>query len=120
MKNRRPIIPRLAREKVEKRHANGLRQVATYYLDRKLVGHRSWDEQGNITVEYAIRNDLKHGPFTRYYSDGAIWATQFVGGKEHGISRQYDQKGKLFGWYRMNHGTGVDLWYTAAGELSEE
>jgi len=121
MKNARQIIPPEAREKIVKRHEKGFKQVALYYLDRKLVGHRSWDDQGNLAIEYAIRDNLKHGPFRGYHSNGiASWVTTFVDGKEHGISRQYDQTGKLIGTYRMRYGTGVDLWYSAPGELSEE
>jgi len=121
MKQARPIIPPKAREKVVKRHETGFKQVALYYLDRKLIGHRSWDDQGRLAVEYAIRNNLMHGPFRGYHSNGTLsWVTQFVDGKEHGMSRQYDQNGNLIGTYRMKHGTGVDLWYSAPGELSEE
>lgn len=121
MKHARPIIPEKAREKVVRRHKKGFRQVALYYLDRKLVGHRSWDNDGNLVVEYAIHNNLRHGPFISYHANGRVsWVTRFVNGKEHGVSRQYDRNGNLIGTYKMRHGTGVDLWYTAPGELSEE
>jgi antitoxin component YwqK of YwqJK toxin-antitoxin module len=121
MKKTRPIIPRNAREKVVKRHTSGLKHVALYHLNRKLVGHRSWDDEGNISIEYAIRNNKQHGPFRDYHSNGVVcWATRFVDGKEHGISRQYDWDGSVIGSYRMRHGTGVDLWYRSRGELSEE
>src|SRR5262249_40094275 len=121
MKNTRQVIPPKARERVVRRHETGFKQVATYYLNRKLVGHRSWDDEGNLAVEYAIRNNVKHGLFRSYHSNGvANRVTTFVEGKEHGTSRQYDETGKLIGTYRMRYGTGVDLWYIAPGELSEE
>ena len=121
MQKDRRIIPPKARQKVVRRYGNGSKQVALYYVNRKLVGHRSWDEQGNLAVEYAIRDNLKHGPFRCYEPNGVVyWATTFVDGKKHGISRQYDEAGELIGTYRMRHGTGADLWYHAPGELSEE
>ena len=121
MKTARRIIPQNAREKVVKRHDKGFKQVALYYASRKLVGHRSWDNEGHLAQEYAIRNNEKHGVFVSYWPNGiANWVTHYVDGKEHGISRQYDYKGKLIGKYRMRHGTGVDLWFDAPGELSEE
>jgi antitoxin component YwqK of YwqJK toxin-antitoxin module len=121
MTNTLAIIPPKAREKVVKRHSNGMKAVTLYYVNRKLVAHRSWNLLGNLAVEYSIRDNVKHGPFRRYHDNGAVsWATQFVRGKEHGVSRQYDENGGPIGTYRMTHGTGVDLWYTAPGELSEE
>jgi hypothetical protein len=121
MKSIREVIPSEAREKVVKRYGNGLKQVSLYYLDRKLIGHRSWDDEGNLAVEYAIRKKVKHGLFKSYHPNGAAsWVTNFVDGKEHGTSRQYDETGKLIGTYRMRYGTGVDLWYLSSGVLSEE
>jgi antitoxin component YwqK of YwqJK toxin-antitoxin module len=121
MRTSRSIIPSGAREKIISRDDKGCKQVALYYKNGTLIGHRNWDEDGRLAIEYAIRNDVKHGPFAQYHPNGQVsWATRFVDEKEHGISRQYDEKGKLIGTYRMRHGTGVDLWYTAPGELSEE
>jgi antitoxin component YwqK of YwqJK toxin-antitoxin module len=117
----RSIIPPHAREKVVKRYGNGVKQVALYYVDRKLAGHRTFDDQGRVAVQYAIRHKVRHGPFRHYHSNGVVsWATNFVEGKEHGISRQYDEHGHLIGSYRMRHGTGADLWYVSQGHLSEE
>lgn len=121
MKHPPRVIPRNAREKIVQRHEKGFKQVALYYVNRKLIGHRSWDNEGHLAQEYAIRNNEKHGVFVSYWPNGIVsWVTHYVDGKEHGVSRQFDWKGELIGTYRMRHGTGVDLWFTAPGELSEE
>ncbi len=38
-------------------------------------------------------------------------ATPYRNGVEHGIARQWNEAGRLIGWYRMHHGTGIDLWW---------
>lgn len=115
------IIPIDAREKIISRHQNGRKAVANYYLKRKRIGYRCWDEEGRLQLEYGIRNEVMHGPFRSFHENGLVnWETQYIAGKEQGVSRQYDERGVLIGTYNMHHGTGVDLWFTAPGELSEE
>jgi antitoxin component YwqK of YwqJK toxin-antitoxin module len=117
----RQIIPTDARERIVSRHRNRRKAAANYYLNRKKVGYRAWDKEGRLQLEYAIRDERMHGPFRSFHENGLIdWETQYVAGKEHGRSRQFDKTGVLIGTYRMHHGTGIDLWFIAAGKLSEE
>jgi antitoxin component YwqK of YwqJK toxin-antitoxin module len=72
-------------------------------------------------IEGTLRDGALHGPWRRYYPDGQLLhETAYVVGKEHGTARQYDESGNLIGSYQMDHGTGLDLWYSAAGVLAEE
>ena len=118
---RRPIIPKAAVERIVRRHGNGSKADADYYLRRKKVGRRCWDHEGRLEMEYGLNNGLMHGPFRVFHENGAVLhETRYVAGREHGLSRQYDEHGVPIGTYKMNHGTGVDLWFIALGELSEE
>jgi hypothetical protein len=38
-------------------------------------------------------------------------ATPYARGFEHGVARQWGDDGRLLGTYRMNRGTGIDLWW---------
>ena len=121
MRNHPPVIPATAREKVVKRDADGRKTQSDYFLKGEKVGYRCWDNDGTLTIEAAWRNGRLHGPFLAFHENGAVrWATRYVAGQEHGISRQFDKNGKLIGKYRMNHGTGLDLYFYDNGKLSEE
>lgn len=62
-----------------------------------------------------------HGYARSYYAPGVLQEQQFyVNGVEHGLSTQYTDDGKLLGAYLMDMGTGVDLWYSPDGTMSEE
>jgi hypothetical protein len=39
-----------------------------------------------------------------------------VEGLEHGTARQWAEDGTLVGTYEMDHGSGLDLWWTSASE----
>ena len=74
-----------------------------------------------MSIEAGWRNGRLHGPFLAFHENGVVrWATHYVAGREHGVSRQFDENGKLIGTYKMNHGTGVDLYFYNSGKLSEE
>lgn len=38
-------------------------------------------------------------------------ATPFVNGIQHGVARQWDDRGRIVGTYKMVRGTGIDLWW---------
>ena len=107
----KPVIPLNARGVIRERHLNGLPRIIEYWRRKQIVGRQQCWDDGSVCLEYAIRNGKMHGP-SRYLARGKLqFETHYVNGKEHGIAKQYDEKGRQFGGYRMNHGTGLDLWY---------
>jgi hypothetical protein len=121
MRKHPAVIPPTAREKVVKRDVDGRKVQSDYFLNGKKVGYRCWDNEGKLAIEAAMRNGRMHGPFRGFHGNGAVsWTTHYVAGLEHGVSKQFDENGNVIGTYRMKHGTGVDLWFSDIGELSEE
>jgi antitoxin component YwqK of YwqJK toxin-antitoxin module len=101
--------------------ASGAKKSAYYYDGGQKVGYRYWDEDGHLSIEYHIKHDKKHGSFRTWHDNGTLeHETAYFEGKEHGISTQYDRDGRSIGTYEMKFGTGVDLWYYAAGIIAEE
>ena len=125
-RNWKLVIPPGSREVIRAKHsAGGAKQRADYYVGKRLVGRREWNSAGTLVMEHGIRNGKTYG-LARYWHDNGQLSQEapYANGKEQGVARQYDDRGKLVGTYRMNHGTGLDLWYcdTAPqrGQLSEE
>ena len=120
MKQRiRSVIPRTAKE-VE-RKVSGTGRAADYFVRGKLVGRRHWDSRGELSGELSFRNKRAHGIWRRWHSNGQLmWQTRYENGYEHGVARQWNEKGELIGSYRMNMGTGVDLWWDSSGKLLAE
>jgi hypothetical protein len=83
---------------------------------------RWFDEGGCCLSEWEVDAALRrHGASREFDSSGQLThLTHYVHGLENGTSYQYGERGELIGIYRMNGGTGVDLWYSARGVLSEE
>ncbi|BDA69972.1 hypothetical protein CAL7716_041380 [Calothrix sp. PCC 7716] len=114
------LIPLDAIEKVIKYSINGEKESAHYYLDDEKIAYRAWHEN-QVCMEYSIKNEKMHGLFRTWHENGNLCELGFyIDGKEHGITKQYDDDGNLIGSYEMNHGTGVDLWYSAKSIISEE
>lgn len=116
------LVPAGTERIVETAHQDErvLRSVR-YEVGGTSVARRIYDERGGLELEYALRDDKAHGPWRRYYPDGQLLQVgHYVEGKEHGVARQYDESGALIGSHEMVHGTGLDLWYSAAGVLAEE
>lgn len=115
------LIPDAAREVIQKTFEDGAKWTAYYELDGERIGFRSWDEDGNLDMEYQMRDGIMHGSFRTYWDNGLISEVAiYIHGKEHGVSKQYDHTGALIGSYTMNHGTGIDLWFERKGVLAEE
>jgi antitoxin component YwqK of YwqJK toxin-antitoxin module len=117
-------IPARAKEFVLKRYPGGLHKQTEYVIRGKVIGSRWWYFNGALEVEEQIERGKKHGLYREYHPNGILaHETCYVNGKEHGVSKQYDETGRLIGTYRMNHGTGIDSWYSSHNgriHLSEE
>src|SRR5229473_2854321 len=124
-KRYRSQIPANAREKVVERYEDGAPSITEYYLGRKLVGVRHWDDLeygGDVIWDVPFRNGVKEGLELTFYGEGRIASVEpYVGGVVHGTAKQYAADGRLLGTYRLVRGTGVDLWRNCiTGRLQEE
>jgi hypothetical protein len=85
-------------------------------IDGKVVGWRSYDSEGRLVTETALKDGKKHGRQIFWNEDGTIdFVEPFFEGKVHGTAKQY-QEGKLIGTYKMVHGTGYDVWRGDRGD----
>jgi antitoxin component YwqK of YwqJK toxin-antitoxin module len=108
----RSSIPKSAQERVVSWHPNGTKSGAEYLVDGKVVGARWFDAEGNLLDDRGFRDGKKHGTAYRIEVPGHVTsATPYSNGVEHGVARQWSHDGRLLGTYRMNHGTGIDLWW---------
>src|SRR5689334_5668469 len=83
-------IPSEAVEVIEERYPHGGKKSASYFLDDEKVGHREWDEDGQLEYEYAERGGVKHGREYRFYANGQpLDEDNYRDGKLHGVGRQW-------------------------------
>ena len=105
-------IPEQAREKITQKHGNGSKKQAEYYVGKENVGLRTFYPCGALEGEYSFRNGVKHGWEYRWDSPNELLsATSYENGLEHGTAYQWDGDGPSIGSYKMEHGTGIDLWW---------
>jgi hypothetical protein len=108
----RSSIPTRARARVVHRHPSGAPERVEYLVGRSIVGGRLFDTEGELQLDYGIRRGRRHGKEYRLDLPGKLLsATAYRNGLEHGVARQWSDDGRLIGTYRMNNGTGVDLWW---------
>jgi hypothetical protein len=80
-------------------------------LNRILVGQRVYHLKGTLVLETPIKDGLKHGREFTWDEDGKLLLIEpYVKGKIHGRAEQYGKDDKVIGTYRLNHGTGFDIW----------
>jgi hypothetical protein len=86
-------------------------------LDGQVVGQRAYDHDGRLMIETPLKDGKKHGREYTWREDGTLLSVEpYAGGKIHGLAKQYGQKGKVIGTYRMKHGTGLDVWRQEVGD----
>jgi len=107
-------IPNGSEELITDRYASGAKQHADYLAQGERIGWREFYEGGSRMIESPLRNGRQHGQMLEWYESGQLSsATTYVDGREHGTARQWADDGTLVGSYEMDHGTGLDLWWTA-------
>lgn len=115
------MIPEEAFETIQEFWSEEIPKSALYKVQGEKVGYRYWDETGQLTMEYTLKNNQMHGLFRTWHSNGVLCEeSYYLEGKEHGVAKQFNAHGELIGTYQMNYGTGVDLWYQEKGILAEE
>lgn len=107
-------IPADAKPRIVERYDDGRKRCVQYFVNRKLVGERTYDEEGYLYLERPYKDGMIHGVEYWWYFDGVLTsAAPYKDGKPHGVAKQWSQSGKLIGTYKMVHGTGIDLWWTS-------
>jgi hypothetical protein len=108
----RSSIPSTARARVVSRYKSGAPCLVEYVRSGKVVGYRCFSEEGAVEQDVGLRDGLRHGTTWRLDRPGVpTSATPYRHGLQHGLARQWNEQGRLIGWYRMHRGTGVDLWW---------
>jgi hypothetical protein len=99
------------RGKVIQRHPNGQKSMVEYRLTRRRTAVRMFDPEGELAGEWTTQDGQFHGMrYDFYWLKHPIFAQPWVKGVRHGVSYQWDDDGTLLGTFRMNRGTGIDLW----------
>ena len=113
------VIPADGEEVFIEATANGERSYACV-LHGHTVGYRLRDAAGRLVIERAVKDGVQHGGERHWGSDGHLeFETSYVNGLEHGLAQQWC-KGLVVGSYRLEYGTGVDLWRHCTAALAEE
>lgn len=108
----RSSIPSAAQPRAVGRHEAGTPRIVEYVLNGKVVGCRYLSEGGEVELDVGLRDGRRHGTTWRLDYPGVVTsATPYRHGVQHGLARQWNDQGRLIGWYRMHRGTGVDLWW---------
>ena len=118
----RSSIPKRAREVVCERHENGAKKETIYRVGKQIVGRRLWYENGEVDIEYGLREGVKHGTEFHFDESGTLTFMEPVrNGKIHGTACQWSQTdGRLLITYTLRHGVGLDLWCHDDGRLAEQ
>jgi len=82
---------------------------------------RDYYRNGQVRQEVPLRNGHKHGVIRTWHKNGVLASEEpFEDDLPHGICRQWDESGRLFGRYRMIHGTGLQRAWHDNGQLQAE
>lgn len=111
-------IPKSARERLLTTHPEGQKCQVEYVLGGKVVGVRYFLREGTPEIEYGLQGGRLHGMRYDFMGGHLLSAEPYVNGLVHGVARQWSQEGRLLGAYRMNQGTGIDLWRSQRGDGS--
>jgi hypothetical protein len=105
-------IPLEAAAKPAGKYRGGQPKRIDYYLDRQMVGRRTYNHNGDLAMECSFHNGKRHGWAYRWDVPGKLLsATHYENDVEHGTAYQWADDGSLLGSYTMEHGTGTDLWW---------
>src|SRR6266849_4842311 len=113
------VIPADAEDVFVEATTNG-EQRYDCVLHGQIVGYRLRDAAGRLVIERAVKDGVRHGRERHWGSEGHLeFETTYVNGLEHGVAQQWC-KGRVVGSYRLEYGTGVDLWRHCTAALAEE
>ncbi len=100
-------IPKTAKEVSRK----GQDRVYDCLHEGKVVGRRWRNADGSLDMEVGLKEGRQHGYLLRWWENGTLLsAMPYQNGLEHGTARQWTPDGELSLTYKMQRGTGADLW----------
>lgn len=77
----------------------------------EVVGIRVYSGDKVLLRETPLKVGKKHGTEYTFYDSGQLeLAEPYADGEIHGTAYQYSETGRLMGTYKMEHGTGYDIW----------
>src|SRR5256885_12992012 len=86
-------IPADAVEGVIDTYETGGKMRTKYLVDGEEVGWRFWMPDGELGMEWEMRNGMRHGRF-KSWNEGKLFEEGFyLDDKEHGEHKQYDANG---------------------------
>lgn len=115
-------LPSAARERVVARFSSGAKSRSQLHHDKKLIAEVLWEDDGIPAWGWRLKNGEKHGPSVEYWHNGQVaFIEPYVAGRVHGVTRHFDEQGRLLLESRYVRGSGVDLWCDLHNRtLSEE
>lgn len=95
--------------------------MAEYRVGERVAARVYWHDSGAIEWEVHFDEQGKmHGREREEHPDGRRkYEARWIHGLQHGLQRQWDERGRLLGQTRFVRGTGVDLWWDR-GRLTEQ
>jgi antitoxin component YwqK of YwqJK toxin-antitoxin module len=107
-------IPQNAIEKLVAENKTNLSQghrVVDCFVAANHVGRRVYNQDGILIVETPMKAGLKHGREITWDDEANLLSIEpYRNGKIHGTAKQYGRNGKIIGIYKLQHGTGLDIW----------
>lgn len=86
-------------------------RVVDCYIDDIFVGRRVYNAEGILILETPMKDGRKHGREMTWDDAGNLLSIEpYANGVIHGTAKQYGRNGKIIGTYKMNYGTGLDVW----------
>jgi antitoxin component YwqK of YwqJK toxin-antitoxin module len=71
-------IPEAATEVVSDTWETGDKKSASHLLNGQRVGYRSWNQSGQLDMEYGVKDDRQHGLFRTWHDNGQVQRYKFV------------------------------------------
>jgi|SRR5579863_2075608 len=120
-KGYKSLIPKSAREVVDKCYPHGTKAESSFFVARKRVGRREWWDDGQLMSEWGLKDGKKHGNVLDFDPNGQLsFVEPYRNGRPHGKATQFASDGSVLICYIMQDGVGLDLWCQGDGKLSEE
>jgi antitoxin component YwqK of YwqJK toxin-antitoxin module len=96
--------------------------IETYINNKKEGKSTKYHYSGQIAEEHIYRNDIKHGAWTQYFTDGVTCIrSQFISNKVNGSFETFHPNGKkeITGTYVNDTREGAWLFYNDDGSLKQ-
>jgi len=88
-------------------------RTTEYVVGRRVVARVYWHPSGSIEHEHHFDAEGRmHGSERECFEDGRTrYLATWSHGRQHGLQRQWDERGRLVVSQRFVRGTGLDVWF---------